>query len=226
VEQTLRIVLADKHVVFLDGLTAVLSQLGYEIVATATTRHGLLEDVRLFRPDICVTGNHFPDGDGIEVIGEIFDARPDTKILVLSADGSPDTMQAALEAGVTGYVHKSRGLALLVDALRRMQAGEIVVEACFLRPPPRADNDAPAQLLRLAAYLTQRELECLALLADGLDTAAMARRLGVSRTTVRSHVQAVLTKLGVHSRLEAASLAMRFGLVNARPDDHKQALGW
>ncbi|MCU1659637.1 MAG: two component transcriptional regulator, LuxR family, partial [Pseudonocardiales bacterium] len=63
------------------------------------------------------------------------------------------------------------------------------------------------------------------LLAEGLDTAAMARRLGVSRTTVRSHVQAVLTKLGVHSRLEAASLAIRFGLVGA-PAEHKQALGW
>ena len=67
VQQT-RIVLADKHVVFVDGLAAALSQMGYEIVATTTTRHGLLEHVRRFRPDVCVTGNHFPDGDGIEVI--------------------------------------------------------------------------------------------------------------------------------------------------------------
>jgi DNA-binding CsgD family transcriptional regulator len=67
----------------------------------------------------------------------------------------------------------------------------------------------------MANYLTHRELECLALLAAGLDTAAMAARLGLSTTTIRSHVQAVLTKLGVHSRLEAASLAMRYHLVDA-----------
>ncbi|MDT4938851.1 MAG: hypothetical protein QOG80_2522 [Pseudonocardiales bacterium] len=218
-----RIVLADKHAVFLDGLTAALSQLKYEIVATATTRHGLLASVHQFAPDICVAGNHFPDGDGIEVISQIADALPSTKIVVLTADGDADTMRRALDAGAAGYVHKSRSIGMLVDVLRRVSDGEIVVDGSFLRPSQRTDSNAPPQLLRLATYLTPRELECLALLAEGLDTAAMARRLGVSRTTVRSHVQAVLTKLGVHSRLEAASLAIRFGLVGMRAHDRFQA---
>jgi two-component system, NarL family, nitrate/nitrite response regulator NarL len=211
-----KIILADKHVVFLDGLTAALSQVGFEIVATATTRHALLEHVRVFQPEICVTGNRFPDGIAIDAIGQISDVSPGTKVVMLTADDNSDTMRHALEAGTAGYVHKSRGVVLVADVLHRVRCGEIVVEGSFLRPQ-HTDANAPAQLRRLAAYLTHRELECLALLAEGLDTAAMARRLGVSRTTVRSHVQAVLTKLGVHSRLEAASLAIRFGLVGARP---------
>ena len=76
-------------------------------------------------------------------------------------------------------------------------------------PAARAE---PNQALRLAAHLTSRERECLMMLVEGLDTAAMVQRLGVSRTTVRTHLQAVLTKLGVHSRLEAASFAVRHRL--------------
>jgi len=84
--------------------------------------------------------------------------------------------------------------------------------------PPRLAGPLGSQELRLlATYLTPRELECLALLASGFGTTLIARRLGVSTMTIRSHVQAVLTKLGVHSRLEAASLAIRYGLVDASP---------
>jgi two-component system, NarL family, nitrate/nitrite response regulator NarL len=80
------------------------------------------------------------------------------------------------------------------------------------RPAPRlSPQDADAH--RLAGYLTNRERECLALLVDGLSSDAIAERLGVSITTVRTHVQAVLTKLGVHSRLEAASFAVRHSLL-------------
>jgi DNA-binding NarL/FixJ family response regulator len=218
-----KIVLADEHVLFLDGLTALLSQLGYRVVATATTRRTLLEHLRLFEPDICVTGTRFPDGEGADVIDPIAQAHPSVKIVVLTADGDPDTMRMALEAGASGYLHKSRSVSILIDLFHRVMTGEIVVEGSFLRPAKygrrRTDKETPPQLHRLATYLTPRELECLALLADGMDTATIARRLGVSRPTVRSHVQAVLTKLGVHSRLEAASLAIRFGLVGNAPDD-------
>ncbi len=87
------------------------------------------------------------------------------------------------------------------------------------RPKPPGHDDA----LRLASHLTDRERECLALLVEGLDTTAMARKLSVSRTTVRTHVQSVLTKLGVHSRLEAASFAVRYRLLDDRTE-HSWAL--
>jgi two-component system, NarL family, nitrate/nitrite response regulator NarL len=209
-----KLAVADRDVALLDGLTAVLRDMGYEIVATAPTRHDLLAQVVLYEPDICVTGNHFPDGDGVDVIGQICGAG--TKVVVFTADGNPDTMRKALDSGASGYVHKACGVEVLVDLLGRVANGDVVVAGTFM--PQSTDPGTSADLPRLATYLTPREFECLTLLAEGLDTAAMAERLGVSRTTVRSHVQAVLTKLGVHSRLEAASLATRFGLVGARPE--------
>jgi two-component system nitrate/nitrite response regulator NarL len=207
------LVLGDDHTVFLDALASVLSQLGHLVKAAVTTRSSLVYSVRSLRPDVCVTGSQFADGPVIEVLDQLGADCPDTKIMMLTADGNPDTLRRALNAGAVGYVHKTRGVSVLVEALRRVTKGELVIEGSFSGPRPNGD-EAPMEVRRLAAYLTPREAECLALLVEGLDTTAMAIRFGISPTTVRSHVQALLTKLGVHSRLEAASMAIRHGLVS------------
>jgi two-component system, NarL family, nitrate/nitrite response regulator NarL len=210
---TPEVVLADGHTVFLDGLSAVLAHSGCRVAATASTRQTMLEQVRAIRPALCIIDSEFPDGDGIEALEEIAASSPATKVVVLTADHAPKNLQRALERGAAGYVHKARGVPALIEVLRRVAGGEIVVEGTF--SAPRASSPQRSEQLRLlASYLTPRELECLALLAAGSSTTAIARRLGVSTTTIRSHVQAVLTKLSVHSRLEAASLAIRYGLVD------------
>jgi DNA-binding NarL/FixJ family response regulator len=110
-------------------------------------------------------------------------------------------------------VHKTWGVRRLVEAVNRIVGGAVVLDA----PRSTSVRSDVSDARRLAAHLTARERECLALLVKGLDTRAMTIRLGVSTTTIRSHVQALLTKLGVHSRLEAATFAVRYGLV-----DHDQ----
>jgi two-component system, NarL family, nitrate/nitrite response regulator NarL len=213
---SLDIVLGDDQVVFLDALTMVLVQLGHHVVAAISTRAALLATVRDFQPDLCVFEPRFPDGDGIDAIGAIGNMSPATKVVVLTAEDTPEPLRRALAAGAVGYLHKSRGVPALLSALQRVSSGEIVVEGNF--SSPQTTGPAASQHLRLlATYLTPRELECLELLAAGAGTAAIARRLGVSTTTIRSHVQAVLTKLGVHSRMEAASVAIRYGLVHDAP---------
>lgn len=210
------IVLADGHKVFLDALSAVLSRSGYDVAATASTRAEVFEQVRAVKPAVCIIESQFSDGDGIEALEEVLAVSPTTKVVVLTADDEPKNLRRALEFGAAGYVHKARGVAALIDVLRRVTDGEIVVEGTFSSPPTSGPQKSD-QLRLLASYLTPRELECLALLAAGSGTAVIARRLGVSSMTIRSHVQAVLTKLSVHSRLEAASLAIRYGLVDAVP---------
>jgi two-component system, NarL family, nitrate/nitrite response regulator NarL len=208
----LTLVLADDHAIFLDALGVVLSQAGHRIAAAVTSRAALIEQVRAVQPHICVTDTQFSDGYAIDVLDRLLDDSPDTRFIVLTADANPDTLRRALNAGAMAYVHKTRGVAVLIEALRRVAEGELVIEGSFSGPRPHSD-DAPVEVRKLAAYLTPREVECLTLLAEGLATTAMAARLGISSTTVRSHVQALLVKLGVHSRLEAASLAIRHGLV-------------
>ena len=136
---------------------------------------------------------------------------PFTKVLVLSADSDADGVLEALKSGASGYVHKTRGVTALTAAIDRILRGEVVVDV----PESASAKRSPQRrgMRRLAEFLTTRERQCLQFLVDGLDTAQMAERLGVSSATVRTHVQSLLTKLGAHSRLEAASLAVRYRLL-------------
>ncbi|MGH4007919.1 MAG: response regulator [Pseudonocardiaceae bacterium] len=204
------VVLCDDHAVFVESLVSVLVGAGFRVPAVARSLAGAIEAVRHHRPDVCLLSRRFSDGDGIAAIGRVIAVSPATRILVLTAEGDTDAMRHAVRMGAAGYVDKTWGVRKLVQALQRVVDGAVVLDAPRTTSP-RSDT---SEARRLAAHLTARERECLSLLVEGLDTRAMTLRLGVSTTTVRSHVQALLTKLGVHSRLEAATFAVRYDLVN------------
>ena len=205
------LVVGDDHVVFLDALSSVLAQQGFAITIARTLRE-TVEAVARERPDLCLIDRHFAADDSVGAIAAMIAASPQTRVLVLSADPETEGVLAALGAGASGYLHKTRGVTALTAAIGRVLSGEVVVDVprAQSRPRPPGQDDAR----RLASHLTGRERQCLALLVEGLDTAGIARRLAVSQATVRAHVQSVLTKLGVHSRLEAASFAVRYHLLD------------
>lgn len=210
--ESLGIVLGDDQLLFVQVLTSVLRAAGHAVLGTARTLDELVERVGAVHPDLCITEARLSDSDDSEVVAAVLAAHPGTTVVVLTADSDPDRMCRALDAGARGYVHKSQDLAALLDVIRRVHNGEIRVQLTRSTLPP-GSSGRPTHFELLATHLTARELECLALLAAGLDTAEIAGRLGLSPATVRSHVQSVLTKLGAHSRVEAASLAIRHGLV-------------
>jgi two-component system nitrate/nitrite response regulator NarL len=204
------VVLGDDHIVFLDALATVLSQHGHVVCGVARSTAEMVTGVSAHQPDACLIDRNAPADDHVRAIGLVLAACASTSVLVLGADPGSEVAGRVLDAGASGYLHQSRGLGALVSALDRVLNGEIVVDVPQAAPLRRPAE--PNQALRMAAHLTSRERECLMMLVEGLDTAAMVGRLGVSRTTVRTHLQAVLTKLGVHSRLEAASFAVRHRL--------------
>jgi two-component system nitrate/nitrite response regulator NarL len=210
----LRIAIGDSHAAVSDCLTAVLNRHGHRVLCVSSTYSSLRANVRALRPDICILEVRLQDGEDFGSIARLADDSRHTKVIVLTADPSRETLHAALAAGVAGYVHKSRGPNALISALHRVAKGEIVVEASISRCEPVRER-LPVRLVDAFAQLTPREAECLTLLALGHSTSTIAAHMGVSTTTVRSHVQAILTKTGAHSRFEAASLAMRHGFVPA-----------
>lgn len=209
------IVLGDDHTVFVESLVSVLVRAGYRVPAVARNLTGTIEAVGQHRPDVCLLSRRFSDGDGIAAISHVMTISPGTRILILTAGGDADAMRQAVRLGAAGYVDKTWGLRTLVLALERVIDGAVVLDAPASTRLGEASGGRSdiSDARRLAAHLTARERECLALLVEGLDTRAMTVRLGVSTTTVRSHVQGLLTKLGVHSRLEAATFAVRYDLV-------------
>jgi two-component system, NarL family, nitrate/nitrite response regulator NarL len=206
----LGLVIGDGHQVLAEALEVVLSQQGFAVLAVALTVDSLRSRVLETKPRLCLIDRRLRDGDALETIGDLLAESPRTKVVVLTGDPDTDAVATALRAGVTGYLHKAHGVASLVSALHRVDEGEIVVDT--IAPPPLPT--AAADIRWRATYLTDREHECLTLLVEGLGTMAMASRLGVTPTTLRSHVQSVMTKLGVHSRLEAAALAVRYSLLD------------
>jgi len=204
------VVLGDDHVVFLDALSTVLSQQGHMVCGVARSAAEMITLVSVHQPDACLIDHNAPEDEHAATIREVLAACAGTSVIVLGANSGSDAVGRALDAGASAYLHQSRGLGALVSALERVLDGETVIDVPDA-PAPRRSAE-PSLALRMASHLTSRERECLMMLVEGLDTAAMVELLGVSRTTVRTHLQSVLTKLGVHSRLEAASFAVRHRL--------------
>jgi DNA-binding NarL/FixJ family response regulator len=167
--------------------------------------------------DLAVVDLNLPDGDGTELIGNLRAASPRAVVLVLTASAERGAYARAVEAGAAGVLNKSSSIKEVIDAARRLSAGEAVLSA-----------DEVAELLRLAGsrrerdreaqvaieQLTPREGEVLRLLADGLSDKEIAERLYIGSGTARSHVVSILGKLRVHSRLQALVFAVRYGLVD------------
>jgi two-component system nitrate/nitrite response regulator NarL len=204
----------------LDTLGPALTARGFPVAEMPSSCAGVVQAVRRHRPELCVTNIVYGDGEIMDVVEAMRSAVPTCKIILLGSDAEPEMLSAALISGVNGYVDKNRDMSVLLDAMRRVLSGEIVVHGSFTRSSPGARVRNVSQTAqsnharKLASYLTQREAQCLALIVEGLGTEGIAQRLGISRATTRSHVQAMLAKLGVHSRLEAAAFAVQHHLVD------------
>lgn len=210
------LVIGDDQRIFAEALMLVFTQQGFRVPAVAYTLETTVNAVRAKQPDVCLVERRFHDHEASETLPAIIGASQNVKVVVLSGDGEPESIANALGSGAAGYVHKTRGIAVLSESIQRVVDGEIIVDA---RPEQvRRRAAAVSDVQRLAVHLTARERECLSLMVEGMDTKAMAQRLGVATTTIRSHVQATLTKLGTHSRLEAAALTVRYHLLGSESE--------
>jgi DNA-binding NarL/FixJ family response regulator len=207
----IRVLVVDDHDVLASSLAMVLDREA-DIVA-AGVAHTLDQArmmVRTVQPDVVLLDHRMPDGDGVSAIPELRALRPGLGIVVLTASAADHVLMAAIEAGASGFLSKSRSIDEVTAAVRAAAAGESVISPEMLaRLLPRFQRSAAQG----AAELTDREREVLSLVAEGLSNAAIAGRLIVSVHTVRNHIASMSAKLGAHSKLEALSIAVRQGLL-------------
>lgn len=213
------IVVCDDHVMFRDALADALRSRGHEILAVGDGGADVITQVTRHRPDICLLDSFPRDRSGIIVAAQLATRSPGTAVILLT-DADPATVWQAVSSGAAaGAVSKDLDLAVLEQVIARVLAGERVVEGW-----PRSATRPQGRPLWSQA-LTAREEEILSFIVEGISTTSMAEQLGVSTHTVRTHVQNLLRKLGVHGRGKAARLAVQLGFQPSGSDANKTSVG-
>lgn len=212
--ERIRIVVADDHPLFLDGLVAALSAADdIDVVGQAGDASGAVRLVREHRPRVALLDVTMPGG-GLEAAREIVSASSDTRIVILTASEDEDTILAAMKAGASGYTLKGMPSRDLLAVIRAVAAGETyVAPALAWRLLQELTKPRPEQAID---GLSTRERDVLELVAGGLSNAEIGARLGLSEKTVKHYMTGVLGKLQVGSRVEAALIAHRAGLISDR----------
>lgn len=202
----MRLVLCDDHRLLLEALSTTFSARGWTVEATVMTPGDAVEAVRLHDPDVLVTDLAFPSGGGLDAVRTVAQQHPRTRVVILTGADSPDLVRRSLDIGVAGYTRKDSSIRAIVDVLERVGRGEIAVDGALLRRLAVSSREARTSTRAVLDCLTPREQRVLELLVDGQNTAEIVAALHISDSTARTHVQSILSKLGVHSRLQAVAL--------------------
>jgi two-component system nitrate/nitrite response regulator NarL len=216
----MRIVICDDHLLLLEALATALAAHGFVIEAAVTTPEDAVRAVAFHDPDLLLLDLMFPTGEGLDAARRVGVEHPRTKVVMITGTDSVQPLTEALKTGVAGYVHKNQPVKEIAAALRVAAQGELAVNGALLR---RLRSTAPAAPRQPLDELTPRERQILHFLENGMDTDEIVERLGLRRSTVRTHVSSILSKLGVHSRVQAVAAQAAMRVDAATPDRHGTA---
>lgn len=218
--EMLRVLAADDHLLFRDGLRALLEAAGdLELVGEATTGDEAVELAAALRPDVMLMDIQMPGMSGIAATRRIVEASPDVRVLVVTMFEDDNTVFAAMRAGARGYVLKGASYTEMLRAIRAVGSGEgIFSPAIAGRMMQFFASLQPSVPPQLFPELSDREREIVQLLAQGLKNTEIAEQLYLSPKTVRNHVSTIFSKLQVADRVEAIVRAGRgYGALKALP---------
>ncbi|MGH9016216.1 MAG: response regulator [Acidimicrobiales bacterium] len=209
----IRVLIVDDHEMMAESLRRILDgDESIDVVGVVGTGHGGVDAAGALDPHVILMDYRLPDIDGVNATARIKADRPETQVVMLTGlDGDEQLALLAIEAGCCGFISKTRPVAELLDAVRAASAGGTVISPVMLaRLLPRLERDRRD----IGFDLSKREREVLDAMASGASDKEIAAQLTISWNTARKHVQNVMLKLGVHSKLEAVAVAMREGIVS------------
>jgi DNA-binding NarL/FixJ family response regulator len=225
-KQKIRIVVADDHPIFRDGLCRLLAlEEDFIIVAQAQDGREVLQVLQDYEPDILLLDLKMPNLDGLATLQKLQASRNKTKVIVLTASEDKNEFVQAVKFGTSGIVLKQTATELLIKSIRKVHAGEIWLDsnttAAVMRQFSSTDEGPPAPMPsggrdRERSPLSQREREIVSLVAQGFKNKEMAEKMFISEQTVKNHLHNIFDKLGVSDRLELALYAIHNNLHTGR----------
>jgi two-component system, NarL family, nitrate/nitrite response regulator NarL len=205
-----RVMIVEDHQVVAEGLAALINdQDDMKVVGHSGSVAESITRAAELKPDLVLIDFRLTDGTGADAASGIRQVRPETKLIFLTREDSDAARFAALESGASAFIHKSRAAQDVVDAIRAVAQGGSLFTPRTIAQLLNSRREVEAQLERL----TPREKEVLRMMAEGTSSRDIATRLGISYTTVRTHIRSLGSKLGVHSKLEAIVKARELALI-------------
>jgi DNA-binding NarL/FixJ family response regulator len=209
-QNQIRVLIVEDHQVVAEGLSALLNdQPDMMVVGSAASVADSVARAEDLKPDVAIVDFRLTDGTGADAGLGIRQVRPDTKLIFLTREDSDAARFAAIEAGASAFIHKSQAASEVVNAIRTVAAGGTLFTPRTIATLLNKRREMDSQL----DSLTPREKEVLRLMAEGISSRNIAARLGISYTTVRTHIRSLGSKLGVHSKLEAIVKARELALI-------------
>ena len=209
----MRVIVADDHSLFRDGITSLLEAAGYEVVEQVGNGKMAIEAVRQHIPDLVLLDIKMPVCDGIDALKTIRSEFPDVRIVILTVSDEDEDLFAAIQAGADGYLLKDLTSDEFLEMLSGLERGEAAISRKATTRLIAGFQQLTAQSFNPKNQLTERELELLHLLAGGLSNKIIAEKLFISENTVKYHIKNILQKFGVQNRTEAVAMAIRQGLL-------------
>jgi len=220
VSEPIRVLLADDHTLFRQGLRHLLADHPrLKIVGEASSADEAVEEAQRLKPDVILMDLHMPGGGGIEATRILRGEMPDVGVLILTVSENEEDLLAALRAGAKGYILKTSDFEQLLRSLDTVAAGQAALApemTTKLLTQLSTDDATPGPRRRPEPHhqLSERELEILKLIAEGASNRQIAGQLYLSENTVRTHLVHILGKLGLENRVQAAAYALRNGLAS------------
>lgn len=221
-QATIRVLVVDDHTIVRKGTRALLAEVGdIEVVGEAADGREAVDQAEALRPDVILMDLVMPVMDGIEATHKITGSQPDTRVLALTSFAADDKVFPAIKAGALGYLLKHADPEELVDAIRRVYHGEPSLHPSIARKVLHEVRQ-PSEKRPTPDPLTDREIEVLQLVAQGLSNQEIADQLSIAEVTVRTHVSNILGKLHLANRVQAALYALREGFTTLEESDAEE----
>ena len=212
---SMRVLVADDHSLFRDGLVSLLEAAGYEIAAQVGDGQEALIQAKRTKPDLILLDLSMPRLNGLEALPQLLEIVPEAKIVILTISEEDDDLLKVIQAGAHGYLEKNLNADDFLELLGGVERGEAALTG---RTAARlmaklAENRSPIKTV--TEYLTARELELLELVGEGFSNRAISESLSISTNTVKYHLKNIFQKLGAQNRAEAVAHAIRTGILSS-----------
>ena len=209
----MRVLVVDDYSLFRDGIVSLLEAAGFNVIGQANNGNMAVEEAIRLRPELVLLDIHMPEMNGLEALKQIKSNLPETRVVMLTVAEDETYLAEAIKSGADGYLLKHLGGPEFIELLEGLKRGEAAITrktAAFLMKQiahPKVAQDKPV------TALSDREIEIIRLLAEGLSNKSISERLSLSENTIKYHLKNILQKLNVQNRTEAVMYAIRNNLI-------------